>query len=163
MRRDLPIALLALASGVGAASVGATSEQASWPAASAVLTLLVGSAYVGSGLVARRHRPDNRLGQVMIFIGFAWFVAALADAGQSLPFSLGKATEDLPLLGFVYLVLAFPSGRLRTLLDRVLVAAAVILTTFAQIAWLGVTDSRVGICTNCPRNALEVARNDTAA
>src|SRR5947208_17131066 len=139
MRRDLPIALVALASGLGAAVVVATSEQESWPAAWALLTLLVGSAYVGSGLVARRHRPDNRLGQVMIFIGFAWFVAALGDAGQSLPFSLGKATEDLPLLGFVYLVLAFPSGRLRTLLDRARVAAAVMPTTFAQAARLGGT------------------------
>jgi signal transduction histidine kinase len=163
MRRDLLIVPLALASGVGAGTLVLTSELEPWPAGWAIVTLVVGWAYIGSGLVAWGQRPENRLGPVMIFIGFTWFFASLVDAQQSLLFSLGTAAESLPLLGFVYLVLSFPSRRLRTLLDRALVSAAVLLTTVVQISWLAFTDSRVGICADCPPNALEVVRNDAVA
>ena len=132
MKRVL-VALAGVAAGAGAVVVVLTSGGESSPGAAAALTLVIGWAYIGSGLVAWRQRPENRLGPVMIFIGFSWFLAALVDADQSLVFSAGKAAEDLPLLGFVYLVLAFPSGRLRTGLDRALVAAAAVLTTLVEL------------------------------
>ena len=87
-----------------------SDRERSPAAASAALALVVGWAYIGSGLVARRQRPENRLGTVMVFIGFAWFATFLADAGSSLVFTLGTAVESVYLLGFVYLVLSFPTG-----------------------------------------------------
>jgi hypothetical protein len=82
MRRDLVIALLALIAGVGAALLVLGSDPERAPVAvSAAVALLVGWAYIGSGLIARRQRPENRLGAIMVFIGFAWFVTFLADAG----------------------------------------------------------------------------------
>ncbi len=132
-------------------------------AASAVLALVVGWAYVGSGLIARRQRPENRLGRVMVFIGFAWFATFLADADASLLFTLGTALESIYLLGFVYLVLSFPTGRLRSRLDRALIAAAVVLVTVVEMAWLLFADSRSQICSDCPSNAFEVTRNDGVA
>ena len=36
-------------------------------AVSAAVALLVGWAYIGSGLITRRQRPENRLGAVMVF------------------------------------------------------------------------------------------------
>ena len=90
MRRDLLIALLALVAGVGAALLVLESERERTPVAvSAAVALLVGWAYIGSGLIARRQRPENRLGTVMVFIGFAWFATFLADAGSSLVFTVG--------------------------------------------------------------------------
>jgi hypothetical protein len=119
MRRDALIALLALGAGACAALLVLGSDREPSPAAaSAALALVVGLTYIGSGLIARRQRPENRLGAVMVFIGFAWFVTFLADANESLLFTLGTVLEDLYLLGFVYLVLSFPSGRLRSKLDR---------------------------------------------
>jgi hypothetical protein len=72
-RREKVLALAALAAGVGAAwlAVGRDFEPyqtADWP-----LALLVGWSFVGSGLVAWRQQPRNRLGSAMVFTGFAWF------------------------------------------------------------------------------------------
>jgi signal transduction histidine kinase len=164
MRRDLFIALLALGAGVGVVLLVLGSDREPSPAAaSAVLALVVGWAYVGSGLIARRQRPENRLGTVMVFIGFAWFATFLADADASLVFTLGTALESIYLLGFVYLVLSFPTGRLRSRLDRALTAAAVVLVTVVEMAWLLFADSRSQICSDCPSNAFEVTRNDGVA
>jgi signal transduction histidine kinase len=140
------------------------SERERTPVAvSAAVALLVGWAYVGSGLIARRQRPENRLGAVMVFIGFAWFATFLADAGASLVFTTGKALESVYLLGFVYLVLSFPTGRLRSRLDRALILAAVTLVTVVEAAWLSFADSRSQICSDCPPNAFEITRNDRLA
>ena len=164
MRRDALIALLALGAGVGAALLVLGSDRERSPvAASAVLALVVGWAYVGSGLIARRQRPENRLGTVMVFIGFAWFVTFLADAGSPLVFTVGKALESVYLLGFVYLVLSFPTGRLRSRLDRGLIAAAVVIVTVVELIWLFFADSRSQICSDCPDNAFEITRNDGLA
>jgi signal transduction histidine kinase len=164
MKRDLLIALIALAAGVGAALLVLGGDRELSPAAvSAVLALIVGWAYIGSGLIAWRQRPENRLGAVMVFIGFAWFVTFLADSNESFLFTLGTVLEDLYLLGFVYLVLSFPTGRLRSKLDLGLLAAAVVIATVVEFAWLLFADSRSQICSDCPSNALEITRNDTVA
>jgi len=164
MRRDLFIAVFALGTGVAAALLVLGSDREPSPAAaSAVLALVVGWAYIGSGLIARRQQPENRLGTVMVFIGFAWFATFLADADASLPFTLGTALESVYLLGFVYLVLSFPTGRLRSKLDLGLVAAGVALVTVVELAWLLFADARSQICSDCPYNAFEVTRNDGLA
>jgi signal transduction histidine kinase len=158
------IALLALSAGVGAALLVLGSERERSPVvASAALALVVGWVYIGSGLIARRQRPENRLGTVMVFIGFAWFATFLADAGSPLLFTVGKALESVYLLGFVYLVLSFPTGRLRRKLDRALVAAAVVIVTVVEVVWLLFADSRSQICSDCPHNAFEITRNDGIA
>jgi hypothetical protein len=140
-----------------------SDREPSPAAASAALACIVGLAYIGSGLIARGQRPENRLGAVMIFIGFAWLVTFLADANESLLFTLGTVLEDLYLIGFVYLVLSFPTGRLRSKLDLGLVAAAVGIGTAVELVWLLFADSRSQICSDCPHNALEITRNDSVA
>jgi hypothetical protein len=164
MRRDRLTAMLALAAGVGAVLLVLGSDRERSPAAaSAALALGVRWAYIGSGLIARRQRPENGLGTVMVFIGFAWFATFLADAGSSLVFTLGKAVESIYLLGFVYLVLSFPTGRLRSTLDRALIGAAIAIVTVVELAWLLFADSHSQICSQCPHNAFEIARNDSVA
>src|SRR6266480_3347645 len=162
MKRDLLIALLALIAGAGAALLILGSERERAPVGvSAAVALLVGWAYIGSGLIARRQRPENRLGTVMVCIGFAWFATFLADAGSSLVFTLGTAVESIYLLGFVYLVLSFPTGRLRSTVDRALIAAAIAIVTVVELAWLLFADSHSQICSQCPHNAFEIVRNDS--
>jgi signal transduction histidine kinase len=161
---DLPIVLMAVAAGAGSTLLIVHSQRERTPvAASAALALLVGWSYVGSGLVARRQRPHNRLGAIMVLIGLAWFATFLADAHASVPFTLGTALESVYLVGFVYLVLSFPSGRLRSWVDRGLVAAALVLVVVVEIAWLLFADAHSQICSVCPANALEVTRNDSVA
>src|SRR5207237_9518335 len=144
-------ALSGRGAGVGPALLVLGSDRERSPvAASAVRALLVGCAYVGSGLIARLQRPENRLGTVMVFIGFAWFATFLADAGWSLVFTVGKALESVYLLGFVYLVLSFPSGRLRSRLDRGLIAAAVVIVTVVELGWLLFADVHSEPCRHLP-------------
>jgi signal transduction histidine kinase len=158
--REALVAALALATGIGAAVLVVGSDREPSPTwASAVLALLVGWAYIGSGLVAWRHRPDIRLGPVMVLIGFAWFVTFLADSDHAVVFTLGTALQNIYLLGFVYLVLSFPSGRLRGRLERVLFLVAIVLTIVVELAYLLFVDSTV-FCSGCPDNALQVVRNN---
>ncbi|HSC48814.1 MAG TPA: histidine kinase [Gaiellaceae bacterium] len=161
---DVFIAGVAAAAGVGAALLVLGSDRERSPVAvSAVVALVVGWTYIGSGLIARWQRPENQLGAVMIFIGFAWFATFLFDASSSVVFTVGKALESVYLVGFVYLVLSFPSGRLRGRLDRALIATALILVTAVELAWLAFADSHAQICSDCPSNAFEVTRNDDVA
>ena len=92
-------------------------------------------------------------------IGFAWFVTFLADSDDPVVFTLGTALQNVYLLGFVYLVLSFPSGRLRGRLERILFLAAIVLTIVVEVAYLLFVDSTV-FCSGCPENALQVVSNN---
>ena len=73
------------------------------------------SAGRSSGAVSSRgvSRPRNRLGPAMVFTGFAWFATFLTDAHGRWPFTVGTALQSVYLVGFVFIVLSFPSGRLQ--------------------------------------------------
>ena len=153
----------ALAAGGGAAWIAATSGSEANPTAAAVLACLVGWTFIGCGVVARRQRPSNPLGWVMIYIGFTWFATYLADASSPVVFTVGTAVEDLYLVGFVYVILTFPSGRLDRRIDRWFFGAALFLSTVVEVVWLVFADSQHVFCDNCPRNELEISRHDELA
>ncbi len=157
------MALAALAAGVGAALLAAGRVDEPYQTADAPLALLVGWTFVASGLVAWRQQPGNRLGPVMIVTGFAWFATFLTDAHTGWPFTLGTAIQSVYLVGFVYLVLSFPTGRLRGRLDAALIAGAIALVTVVEWVSLLFTDSRAVLCDGCPPNVLLVDRNDGLA
>jgi hypothetical protein len=157
------LAPAALAAGLGAAwlAVGRDFEPyqtADWP-----LALLVGWSFVGSGLVAWRQRPHNRLGPAMVFTGFAWFATFLTDAHGRWLFTAGTAVQSVYLVGFVFIVLSFPSGRLHGRVDRALLWAAVALVSVVEIVSLFFSDSGAVLCSGCPGNVLELSRNDGLA
>jgi signal transduction histidine kinase len=127
------------------------------------VVVLVGWSLIGSGLLAWRSRPDTHLGAVLIFTGFAWFASLLPDAHNPVLFTAGEVVQLWYYVGFVYLVLSFPAGRLRGGLDRGLVAAAIVVVTVGRLGWLLFADSRAVICRRCPANLLEVARDDALA
>ena len=157
------LAIAALLAGGAAAWLAADRTFEPYQTTSAPLALLVGWSFIGSGLAARRVRPGNLLGKVMVITGFAWFASFLTDAHQSLPFTIGTAVQSVYLVGFVYLVLAFPSGRLRTGLERLLIWSGVAVVTVVPVASLLFSDSHAVLCEACPGNALEVARDDGLA
>ena len=157
------MALAALAAGVGAALLAAGRVDEPYQTADAPLALLVGWTFVASGLVAWRQRPGNRLGPVMIFTGFAWFATFLTDAHAGWPFTLGTAIQSVYLVGFVYLVLSFPTGRLRGRADMALIAGAIALVTVVEWTSLLFSESHAVLCDRCPPNVLLVERNDGLA
>jgi signal transduction histidine kinase len=157
------LAIAALLAGTAAAWLAAHRTFEPYQTSSVPLALLVGWSFIGSGLAAVRVRPDNPLGKVMVLTGFAWFASFLTDAHQSLLFSVGAAVQAVYLVGFVYLVVAFPSGRLRTGLERLMIWSGVAVVTVVAVASLLFSDSRAVICEACPGNAFEVARDDGLA
>ncbi len=107
--RILP-ALAALAAGAGV--VALVPPRAGVTPFEIAAALAVGWSFVASGLIASHRRPENRIGQVMVFTGFAWFAGHLAWSSVPALFTAGTLVEALHLLGVGYLLLTFPSGRL---------------------------------------------------
>ena len=97
------LCLAGLAAGYGAAWLAGNRSAQPGQTAGVPFCLLVGWSFIGCGLIAWRQRPGNRLGPVMIFIGFAWFAAFLTDAHDALLFTVGTAVQSVYLVGFVYL------------------------------------------------------------
>jgi signal transduction histidine kinase len=157
------LALAGLAAGVGAALLAANRSVEPYQTAEPVFCLLVGGSFIGSGLVARRQRPRDRLGLVMVSTGFAWFATFLTDARTPLLFTVGTAVQSVYLVGLTYLILAFPSGRLSGRLDRGVLWSALAVTTVLPVAAMLFADSEKSLCGGCPRNVLEIERVDGLA
>ncbi len=99
---------------------------------------IVGASFVACGLVAWRHRPDNRSGLLMTATGFALFASPLL-AQVDAPFAqtVGLLLPDLWVLFFVPLVLTLlTGGRMRTAMDRVLVAVVLLDLLVLAPLWL---------------------------
>jgi signal transduction histidine kinase len=156
----LSIALAALAAGIAAAWIELTSDVVGDNAPTAAIALVVGWSYVGCGLVAWRQRPTNPLGPVMVATGFAWFATFLGASQHALPFTVGYVFQNLYLLGFVFLILTFPSGRLTGRLDRAFLGIAAALTVVVQLVWLALTPGRPTLCSSCPDNLLQFGGSD---
>jgi signal transduction histidine kinase len=91
--------------------------------ATAIFGPLIGLSFIGTGVFAWWRRPLNRFGLLMASVGFAWFVAGLAEADSSAVYTVGSYLGPLYLVIVIQMVLAFPSGRLETTGQRALVAA----------------------------------------
>jgi signal transduction histidine kinase len=140
----IPLALLGLF--VGFFGEGFSIHLGQTPAV-AWMDLAVGLAYIGAGLVAWRRRPDNRLGQLMTALGFAWFIGAWSNTppfmGSGAPhwdaYRIAVAFDALGQALLVHLLLAFPSGRVTSRPSRVLVAAGyanVLLLGFGRVLFI---------------------------
>ncbi|CAL9562592.1 hypothetical protein SUDANB95_04627 [Actinosynnema sp. ALI-1.44] len=81
----------------------------------------VGLAYVVAGVVGRRVQPRNRVGVLMVLVGFAWVLDYVVP--REAFFGLFVLSKVWPAL-LAHLVTAFPTGRLRTIPRRLVVGAA---------------------------------------
>ena len=125
------------------------------------VAILVGWSFIGSGLLSWQPGQPNPLGLVLVFTGFAWFASMLSDAHNPVLFTAGEVVYPFYYAGFLYLILSFPSGRLRGRLDRALMIVTIGLVAVINPAGLLFTEPQM-LCPNCPANLLEVARQDTA-
>jgi predicted transporter len=102
----------------------------------AVTTIVAGSMFVAAGIVAWLRRPANLTGPLMIAAGFLLFGGSLAQANQSLPFTIGLVVGPIPAAIIAQLMLAFPDGRLHSRWERLAVGAAYFDVIVLQIAML---------------------------
>ena len=90
---------------------------------------LIGAAFIGTGLFAWLRRPENRVGALMVALGFGYCLSALIVTTESWTFIAGLAVIALPYAILSHILLAFPSGRLGTRGSRTLAAAIYLVAT----------------------------------
>ena len=112
------IALVATVISAAVALDGATSD----PVLVATARALIVGVPLGVGLYAWYAREEERFGVLLILAGGGWFLTALAESRDELPYTLGRAAGWLMELALVYLILAYPSGRLPGRTERLIVA-----------------------------------------
>jgi signal transduction histidine kinase len=163
LRSAIAISTVTLLFTAGGIALALTSDHEESPVETIALSVVIGFAFVGSGLIAWARRAENRTGLLMVLVGLSWYGGALNESNQSLPFTLGYAESPLVVALFIHLVLAFPPGRLETRGSRAVVIGMYALALVAQPVFMLFDDLRGTVCDGCPANAFLVDRNETVA
>jgi signal transduction histidine kinase len=155
LRRALiGLGALAFALGIGTAFLVLTSDHQSPRGVVLALVLISAWGFVGTGLYAWDRRPRSNVGPLMTTVGFAWFLEALSSSNNEVVFAIGALSSALPFAFLIHLLVTFPSGRLETRLQKVLVGTTYFITTVVQLAWGFFVDPRREGCDGCPDNPL---------
>jgi signal transduction histidine kinase len=164
-RKAIAVAISALGAAAGGFSLGVARDDPSrWFAGTSTVAglafLAAGWALIGFGLAFWLRRPGNRFGPLLATAGFAWFLLEWNNpgVGSALAFTVGLCLYAAcpPLVG--HAVLAYPRGRLSSLLERIAVAIAyagglLVLGLLPALFF----DPQAQGCNQCPRNLLVVA------
>jgi signal transduction histidine kinase len=157
------VVLAALACGAAAVPLALSTDHQDARVVWAVFGPAVGWSFVGTGLYAWRTRPESRTGELMVLLGFAWFLAAAGLSNSPVVYSVGAVLGGLWGGVFLHLIMAFPSGRLARGTDRSLVVTGYLLFTLGSLPAMLVADHGDLGCDNCPRNVLLVHRDHALA
>ena len=127
----------------------ATNAVRPVPTTDLLLVLLVGSSFAVSGLVAWQMRPDNVIGPAMIATSILWSFSQLHRSQDPLLFTVGDLLEIAYLGTILYVLLAFPTGRLDGTLVRGLAVLVAVLTVPIE-ALHELLKAPVPACAGCP-------------
>jgi signal transduction histidine kinase len=110
--------------GVGAFVLVARDGDVADPWLSAAMTSAVGASFVASGLVLWAREEENPIGALMTALGLVWLAgAAVGEVGSEFGSWLGFIALNGAVAMFVHVLVAFPSGRLGSRGERLLVGA----------------------------------------
>ena len=132
------IALLAAAviAGAAVAALQLASDHRDPVALWVVFAPGVCLSFVATGLYVWQHRPESRIGALMVALGFAWLLFCLQAANDPYVYAIGVVAGGLWGAVFLHIGLSFPTGRLWERRDRVLVAAGYVLFPLAFVPGL---------------------------
>jgi signal transduction histidine kinase len=131
LRRALAgIAIAGVLLGIVTFVMVASSEVPTAPLLEAFLTLLVGWSFIGTGLFAWDRRPSNLIGPLMVGVGFVWMLAEFKTSDIPLAASIGFAISSLSISFLIHLLLIFPTGKVRSRLDRFYIVYAYVAGGF---------------------------------
>ena len=126
-----------LAIGVLGTIIAVTGEsialRSGEPASAAMLHLAIGLTYLFGGLAIWGHEPANRTGKLMTAVGLTWFIGTATGSSIAVLSELALAFEDTFTVLLVALVLAYPTGRLDSRIDRAAVAILAIGATALNV------------------------------
>jgi signal transduction histidine kinase len=114
-----------------------------------LLHLAIGLTYLYGGLAIWDHEPANRTGRLMTAVGLTWFITTVAHAPIPVVNEIGLALEDTSTVILLALVLAYPTGRFESLVDRVAVGILAVGATALNILFstslFQLTDATLGL------------------
>jgi signal transduction histidine kinase len=154
---------------VGAVAMATVSASSDAAFGRGLLQLLIVGGPIAVGLYALRAPVNKSFGIALLGIGFAWSLTALAESTLSVPHTIGRLATWLTFPCVVYLLLAFPHGRIERGLDRAVFfgVVGVLLVLFfgtAPLVQAFPPKTLWSTCTNdCPANALFVLDRQPAA
>jgi signal transduction histidine kinase len=163
-----PLAVVSAALSAGAVFVVLDTAAPDRRVAAAVASGLTVGVTMGVGLLAGHARADGRFGQLLLAIGAAASLTALAHAQDSTLYSVGRVAVWLVVPASLYLMLAFPSGRVTHPADRRIVAgvAALVGVLYLPTALIAPEFPSpmpwTSCGADCPPNAFDVVHVDPA-
>src|SRR4051812_26050488 len=128
----------------------------------AVFELVIVVPPIAVGLYAVRFPRHARFGLMLLGAGLAWSLTALVASSQSLPYSIGRVAAWLMFPALMYLILAFPDGRLAPGRDQRLFVAVTLLVAVLFVGSAAFVEAYPGqtpwaTCGSaCPANAFLV-------
>ena len=161
------VAGMCLSAVAAAVTVANMAPESAAPAAAARAAMV--AVPIAVGLYVWYRRPAERFGRLLVWVGISWFPTTLAESGDSLLYSVGRVSGWMVELGLIWLVLAFPSGRLTARVDRALVwvTAALVALLYLPTALLAesypVPSPFTSCATGCPENAFQVLGSEPLA
>jgi signal transduction histidine kinase len=125
--------------------------------------LVTGWTLIACGLVAWSRRPESRSGALMAATGFSWFLGNFATSGVAPVDWVGAHALYVYRGPLIHLLVAYPSGRLSSRLDRAAVAfgyAAAVVTPVwrSEVATIVLAVLLVAVCALSYRRAVGPAR-----
>jgi signal transduction histidine kinase len=157
-------AAVALAAG-GAVVITLSGDMPSEVSLAARQALIVGTP-VAVGLYAWREGTHARFGRLLVMAGLAWLVVSLSASSVEVLHSVGRVMGWVVEVGLVSLMLAFPTGRLRSRVDRAMVASAAAVVGFLYLPTVLLADafpspSAYESCVSgCPGNAFTLVDSE---
>ena len=154
MSRRLVFALAAagVAAATAAAVLPVVVPAEPLPALRIFRHVAIGAAWIAAGLIAAWRRPENRTGPLLAAVGFLWFFPDVDWWHSPVPFTLVNFLGDLYLAVAAHAVLAFPSGRLSSRLERSTIAAAYVDALVVANLAEPFRNPRLQGCADCPHN-----------
>jgi signal transduction histidine kinase len=119
------LALVGLLVSVATVALAAAGAPADAAFGRGLLQALVVAVPISVGLYALRSSVNRPFGLALLVVGFTWSLTALAESTNSVLFTIGRLSTWITFPCVVYLLLAFPDGRLEKGLDRTLMIALV--------------------------------------
>jgi signal transduction histidine kinase len=158
--------LVALALGFAALLAGSelTSDA---PAPITVMAPLGAAGFIAAALLAWRRHPTRRLWLLMLLAACSWPLAALRFEGEDRwLFTLGSLGAWLWAAVLGHIALAFPTGRMRGRLERVVIGAAYLTATLLQASWIlvaGPATFAAENCRDCPTPVVSLGQHPELA
>jgi PAS domain S-box-containing protein len=145
-----------------AAALAATSDHEQHPWVAISLALFVSWSFIFAGLIGWSLRPQNRVGKLMVLVGFGVLIGGLSEANHPVPYTLGAIFGSVFIAAFVHLLLAYPSGSLISRYARILVACGYALAVIAPLVDSMFPAKHTCEPHACPDNLVLVSHNHAA-